>query len=96
MPSAANKIEPQEVFLKYMIQQLWVNQRHLTCEPASSSARQQNMRVLRGLNRLLRFLTDPDTYCLLWLATRNFIKNRAASALASAREKKHAKAVNAG
>ena len=29
------------------------------------------MRILNGLKRLLQFVTDPDTYCLLWLALRN-------------------------
>jgi hypothetical protein len=53
------------------------------------------MHVLRGTKRFLQFATDPDTYCLLWLAVRNRFRKQATTPSAAPR-KRRAKAVNAG
>lgn len=54
------------------------------------------MRVLQGLNRLLVFVFDADTYCLLWLAVRNYFRRSGATSSDPATpNKKQAKAVNA-
>ena len=54
------------------------------------------MHVLQGLKRLFQFVFDADTYCLLWLAVRNYFRRSGATSSDPAAEsKKQAKAVNA-
>lgn len=48
------------------------------------------MRILTGLKRFLQFAIDPDTYCLLWLALRNYVAEWTETAPAAAERKKRA------
>jgi hypothetical protein len=48
------------------------------------------LRILTGVKRFLQFVFDPDTYCLLWLALRNYLAQRAHTAPAAAASKKRA------
>lgn len=54
------------------------------------------MHVLQGLKRLLQFVFDADTYCLLSVAVQNrFRRPGLASSDPATPDKKQAKAVNA-
>src|SRR5258708_987880 len=51
-------------------------------------------RVFNGVFQLFKFISDPEFYCLIWIAARNGVKRTETSSRLSVQEKKSAGAAS--